>query len=75
MKSKKAHPDVFNICCSCRRRLSDRFVWPPVDFKEYGGHYDLQYRNRQIRRQQDVGFDGVEADSSFDGMRKKIWMN
>ena len=70
---EKAHPDVFNILLQLfdDGSLTDSFG-RRVDFKNTVVIMTSNIGTRQIRDNKTVGFDGVEADSSFDGMKKKI---
>ncbi|PWB74023.1 hypothetical protein C3F09_04445 [candidate division GN15 bacterium] len=70
---EKAHPDVFNILLQLfdDGALTDSFG-RRVDFKNTVVIMTSNIGTRQIRDSKTVGFDGVEADSSFEGMKKKI---
>jgi len=70
---EKAHPDVFNILLQLfdDGALTDSFG-RRVDFKNTVVIMTSNLGTRQIRDSKTVGFDGMEADASFDGMKKKI---
>jgi ATP-dependent Clp protease ATP-binding subunit ClpC len=70
---EKAHPDVFNILLQLfdDGSLTDSFG-RRIDFKNTIVIMTSNIGTKEIRDGKTVGFDGAEADLSYDGMKRKI---
>jgi ATP-dependent Clp protease ATP-binding subunit ClpC len=70
---EKAHPDVFNILLQLfdDGSLTDSFG-RRIDFKNTIVIMTSNIGTKEIRDGKTVGFDGAEADKSYDGMKRTI---